>query len=77
MTTLAILLLKFYKFVISPITTSLFGNACRFTPSCSTYTIRALEEHGFLKGFVLGIKRIGKCHPWGGGGYDPVPLSKN
>lgn len=73
---LLILVLKFYKFIVSPLTTKLFGNACRFTPSCSTYTIGALEEHGFLKGLILGIKRVGKCHPWGGMGYDPVPVAK-
>lgn len=52
---------------------ALFGKACRFTPSCSQYTIEALEKYGTLKGLGLGIKRFSKCHPWGGSGYDPVP----
>jgi len=46
---------------------------CRFNPSCSQYYYQALEEHGFCKGNFLGIKRIFRCHPWGGCGYDPVP----
>lgn len=67
-----IFILKVYKRTISPILVVLFGNACRFTPSCSTYTIEALEKYGTLKGLKLGIKRLGKCHPWGSMGYDPV-----
>ena len=46
---------------------------CRFDPSCSRYFYDALEEYGFLKGSFLGIKRIFRCHPWGGCGYDPIP----
>jgi hypothetical protein len=67
-----IFILRVYKSTISPISVALFGNACRFTPSCSTYTIEALEKYGTLKGLKLGIKRLGKCHPWGSMGYDPV-----
>jgi hypothetical protein len=62
-----------YKKIISPVMEALFGKACRFTPSCSQYTIEALEKYGTLKGLGLGIKRFSKCHPWGGSGYDPVP----
>lgn len=68
----AILFIKTYKKAVSPIITQLFGNACRFTPTCSEYTIEALEKYGFVKGALLGLKRLGKCHPFGGYGLDPV-----
>lgn len=64
-----ILLVKFYQKVISPITPA----TCRYQPTCSQYTLIALQRHGILKGSWLGIKRIASCHPWGGSGYDPVP----
>jgi len=57
--------LKFYKKFISPVLESVFGKACRFTPTCSEYTIVALERFGVSKGLVMGIKRLAKCHPWG------------
>jgi uncharacterized protein len=66
---LAVLLVKFYQGAISP----LLLPSCRYTPTCSQYMIEALQKHGFFKGGWLGIKRIGRCHPWGGHGYDPVP----
>ncbi|MCM4155872.1 membrane protein insertion efficiency factor YidD [Gramella sp. AN32] len=62
-------LVNFYKKFISPITPS----ACRYEPTCSTYMIEAIQIHGPLKGFWMGLKRIGRCNPWGGCGYDPVP----
>jgi len=61
--------LYFYQYAISP----LFPGACRYTPTCSQYTKEAFVKYGPLKGIWLGIKRISKCHPWGGHGYDPVP----
>jgi hypothetical protein len=64
-----ILLIRFYQAAISPYTPA----TCRFSPTCSSYSLEALKEHGLLKGGRLGIKRISKCHPWGGSGYDPVP----
>ena len=64
-----ILLVRFYQLAISP----WLGNNCRYQPTCSSYMIDALKEHGLLKGLWLGTKRIGRCHPWGGHGYDPVP----
>ncbi|NLB67759.1 MAG: membrane protein insertion efficiency factor YidD [Bacteroidales bacterium] len=64
-----LMLLKFYKFFISPYV----GNACRFTPTCSVYAMDALRKHGVFKGIYLAVKRILRCHPWGGSGYDPVP----
>lgn len=62
-------LVRAYRLVISP----LLGMNCRFQPSCSTYTIEALEQHGIVRGTVLAARRIARCHPWGGSGYDPVP----
>ncbi len=73
MNELIIKLLKIYKRAVSPISEKLFGNACRFTPTCSEYTIEALEKYGTLKGLALGLKRLSRCHPLGGFGYDPVP----
>jgi len=66
---IALLLIRFYQLVISPI----LPNACRFTPICSQYTYEAVKKYGFLKGTWLGIKRISRCRPGGGSGYDPVP----
>jgi hypothetical protein len=64
-----ILLIKIYQLLISP----LFPSSCRYSPTCSHYTLDALKKYGILKGSWLGIKRISRCHPWGGSGYDPVP----
>lgn len=66
---LFILPIRFYQYAISP----LLGPRCRFQPTCSHYAVEAIEEWGVLKGAWLAIKRIGKCHPWGPWGYDPVP----
>jgi uncharacterized protein len=65
-------LIQFYRFFISP----MLAPRCRFFPSCSTYALEALEQHSLGYALWLIIKRIGRCHPWGGSGYDPVPESK-
>ena len=64
---------RFYHVVISP----LLGTNCRYAPSCSLYAQQAIEIHGPLAGGWLAIKRICRCHPWGGHGFDPVPGSEN
>lgn len=66
---LFIMLIKLYQVLLSP----LLGNKCRYTPTCSHYGIEALKKYGLFKGSWLTIKRIARCHPWGGHGYDPVP----
>ncbi|PZW38541.1 hypothetical protein LX95_02562 [Mesonia algae] len=62
-------LIKIYQSLISPLTPA----SCRFQPTCSAYAKEAFITHGVFKGFILSIKRISKCHPWGSSGYDPVP----
>lgn len=64
-----IILVKLYQNLISPLTPA----TCRYQPTCSHYTVEALQKHGLFKGGILSIKRIFSCHPWGGSGYDPVP----
>jgi len=64
-----ILLIKIYQYIISPV----IGPKCRFTPTCSHYATEALQKHGLLKGGWLTVKRISRCRPGGGHGYDPVP----
>lgn len=66
---LFLLPIRFYQLAISP----LLGPSCRFTPTCSQYTAEAIQEWGALKGLWLGLRRILRCHPWGGCGHDPVP----
>jgi putative membrane protein insertion efficiency factor len=63
------LLIRIYQLIISPV----LGPKCRFTPTCSNYMLDALKKYGPFKGGWLGVKRIARCHPWGGHGYDPVP----
>ena len=67
-----LLLIRGYQLIISP----LLGSNCRFMPTCSEYAMESLRSHGLIKGSYLSIKRIGKCHPWGGHGYDPIPTKK-
>lgn len=63
------MMIRLYQYAISPHTPP----SCRFTPTCSQYAIEAISRHGALKGGWLALKRIARCHPWGGSGYDPVP----
>lgn len=64
-----IVLVKFYQRCISPFTPA----SCRYTPTCSQYALEALRKYGPLKGTWLTLKRLSRCHPWGGSGYDPYP----
>jgi putative membrane protein insertion efficiency factor len=66
---IAALPVRFYRYVISP----LIGANCRFQPTCSEYALEALKEHGAFRGSYLAVRRILRCHPLGGSGYDPVP----
>jgi putative membrane protein insertion efficiency factor len=62
-------MIRFYKYVLSP----LLPNACRYNPTCSQYAEEAIKKYGIFKGIFIGAKRIARCHPWGGNGYDPLP----
>jgi putative membrane protein insertion efficiency factor len=64
-----VLVLKAYRLLISP----LYGNVCKYYPSCSAYALEAVSVHGALKGTVFAARRLASCHPWSLGGYDPVP----
>jgi len=73
--TILIVAVRFYRWIFSPAKDALFGPSaqCRFEPSCSAYAVEALEAHGACKGTWLALKRLGRCHPWGPFGADPVP----
>ena len=58
-----------YRWFLSPF----MGRHCRYHPTCSAYALEAIEKHGAVRGWWLAVKRIGRCHPWGGAGFDPVP----
>lgn len=65
----AVLLLRGYRAAVSP----LYGDVCRYYPSCSAYTLRAVQQYGVLRGGWMGVRRIARCHPWAKGGVDDVP----
>ena len=67
-----LILIRGYQLIISP----LLGSNCRFMPTCSEYAMESFKSYGLIKGFFLTIKRIGKCHPWGSHGYDPIPTKE-
>lgn len=62
-------LIQVYRYLISPV----LGPRCRYLPTCSEYALEAIETHGPLAGCWLALRRVVRCHPWGGSGYDPVP----
>jgi putative membrane protein insertion efficiency factor len=64
-------LVHLYRWTLSPF----IGHGCRFRPTCSEYAIEAINHHGGLKGGWLAVRRLARCHPWGGAGFDPVPGS--
>ena len=67
-----IALVKGYRLLLSP----WLGSSCRFTPTCSAYSLQALELHGAAAGTYLTLRRLARCHPWCAGGHDPVPVEK-
>lgn len=69
---LCVLILRAYRAAISP----LYGDVCRYYPSCSAYTLRAIQEYGVARGCVMGALRIARCHPWAAGGIDDVPVRR-
>lgn len=71
-TEIALFPVHFYRYVISPLTPA----SCRHIPSCSEYALHAVKRYGLVEGGVMAASRIGRCHPWGTSGFDPVPLYK-
>lgn len=69
MKTVLVVLIRLYQLTLS----SVMGRQCRFLPTCSEYAMEAIDKHGALKGSWLAVRRILRCHPWGGHGFDPVP----
>lgn len=70
---LLIALIQLYQYTLRP----LLGMQCRFAPSCSCYAREAIQTHGAAHGALLAVRRIGRCHPWNAGGFDPVPAPRS
>jgi putative membrane protein insertion efficiency factor len=70
--TVVVALLRVYRAVISP----LYGDVCRYYPSCSAYALESVQRFGAAKGLWLGMRRLARCHPWAAGGVDPVPARR-
>ncbi|RLB62786.1 MAG: membrane protein insertion efficiency factor YidD [Deltaproteobacteria bacterium] len=73
MARLLVLLIRLYQLTLSKLIQAIFGPVCRFTPSCSAYAVECLRTHGALRGSLLSVRRLSKCHPFHPGGYDPPP----
>ena len=73
MRSLVKLLIRLYQWTLSP----LLGPTCRFYPTCSHYALKAIDQHGVVRGAWLSLRRIGRCHPWHAGGFDPVPHARH
>ena len=72
---LALIPVRIYRRIVSPMLLAMFGRACRFEPSCSEYAEHAIERFGTVRGLALTARRLARCHPFGGSGFDPVPRS--
>ncbi|GAB3136449.1 membrane protein insertion efficiency factor YidD [Marisediminicola antarctica] len=70
---ICVIFLRVYRAVISP----LYGDVCRYYPSCSSYTLQAIQHHGVIRGVGYGSLRLIRCHPWAAGGIDDIPLARN
>ncbi len=72
-TRIALLMLRVYRAIVSPLIMGLYGPACRFQPSCSEYAQAAIATYGVMRGSAMAARRLARCHPLGGHGHDPVP----
>ncbi len=66
--------IRAYQILLSPVLVAMFGRACRFEPRCSAYALEAIENHGLIRGSTMAARRLLRCHPLGGHGFDPVPV---